>query len=202
MPARAAAARSRSNRGIEMGHIFKLGTRLHARRWRRPSSTRRQPAAGIMGCYGIGASRLLQCVDRGEPRRARHHLAGRASRPTTCTSSASASIAGDSAEQGRGAVRRAARRRPRRPLRRPRASSAGVKFNDADLLGMPVRVTVSPRSLEKGAVEMKLRSGGDAGARPLRRRRRAHPARSSPADERAPCPLDSTSSSSIATASS
>ena len=39
--------------------------------------------------------------------------------------------------------------------------SAGVKFNDADLLGLPVRVTVSPRSLEKGAVEVKRRDGAD-----------------------------------------
>jgi prolyl-tRNA synthetase len=39
-----------------------------------------------------------------------------------------------------------------------RAESPGVKFNDADLLGIPVRVTVSPRSLEKGSVEIKKRS--------------------------------------------
>ena len=39
-----------------------------------------------------------------------------------------------------------------------RAESPGVKFNDADLLGIPVRITVSPRSLEKGSVEVKLRS--------------------------------------------
>ena len=38
-----------------------------------------------------------------------------------------------------------------------RDESPGVKFNDADLLGMPVRVTVSPRTLEKGSVEMKRR---------------------------------------------
>ncbi|HAF66305.1 MAG TPA: proline--tRNA ligase, partial [Clostridiales bacterium UBA9857] len=36
--------------------------------------------------------------------------------------------------------------------------SAGVKFNDADLLGMPIRVTVSKRSLENGGVEVKLRA--------------------------------------------
>jgi prolyl-tRNA synthetase len=39
-----------------------------------------------------------------------------------------------------------------------RTESPGVKFNDADLLGIPVRITVSPRSLEKGSVEVKLRS--------------------------------------------
>jgi prolyl-tRNA synthetase len=40
--------------------------------------------------------------------------------------------------------------------------SAGVKFNDADLLGMPVRVTVSPRSLEAGGAEIKRRIEKDA----------------------------------------
>ena len=43
-----------------------------------------------------------------------------------------------------------------------REESAGVKFNDADLLGLPVRVVVSPRNLKNGEVEVKPRSGGDA----------------------------------------
>jgi prolyl-tRNA synthetase len=38
-----------------------------------------------------------------------------------------------------------------------RSQSPGVKFNDADLLGIPIRVTISPRSLEKGGAEIKLR---------------------------------------------
>ena len=38
-----------------------------------------------------------------------------------------------------------------------RLESPGVKFNDADLLGIPIRVTVSPRTLEKTSVEIKLR---------------------------------------------
>ena len=39
-----------------------------------------------------------------------------------------------------------------------RAESAGVKFNDADLIGLPFRVTVSPRTLEKDSVEFKKRA--------------------------------------------
>jgi len=38
-----------------------------------------------------------------------------------------------------------------------RDESPGVKFNDADLLGIPFRVTISPRTLEKNSVEMKRR---------------------------------------------
>jgi prolyl-tRNA synthetase len=48
-----------------------------------------------------------------------------------------------------------------------RDESAGVKFNDADLLGMPIRVTVSKRSLEAGGVEVKLRAGEESMIVPL-----------------------------------
>ena len=42
-----------------------------------------------------------------------------------------------------------------------RAESAGVKFNDADLIGCPVRLTIGERALMQGGVELKLRMGGD-----------------------------------------
>ena len=38
-----------------------------------------------------------------------------------------------------------------------RTESAGVKFNDADLLGIPVRLTVSPRTVKAGMIEVKRR---------------------------------------------
>ena len=43
-----------------------------------------------------------------------------------------------------------------------RDCAAGIKFADADLMGMPIRVVVSPRTLEQGEAEVKLRKGGDA----------------------------------------
>ncbi len=43
-----------------------------------------------------------------------------------------------------------------------RAESAGVKFNDSDLLGLPIRLVVSPRNLKNNVVEVKLRSEADA----------------------------------------
>ena len=53
------------------------------------------------------------------------------------------------------------------PLLDDRAESAGVKFNDADLIGLPLRITVSERALKQGGVEFKRRSGGDAWIVPL-----------------------------------
>ena len=43
-----------------------------------------------------------------------------------------------------------------------RVASPGVKFNDADLIGIPIRLTVSPRTLGAGGVEMKRRNAKDA----------------------------------------
>ena len=39
-----------------------------------------------------------------------------------------------------------------------RDESPGVKFNDSDLIGLPIRLTISERALEQGGVEMKLRN--------------------------------------------
>ena len=114
----------------------------------------------IMGCYGIGVSRMLQCVievhhdERGIiwPESVTPydvHVVGLGlDRPDVASKAEllynelrNAGL--DVLYDDRGDV------------------SAGVKFNDADLLGLPVRLTVSPRSLEKGAVEMKRRDGAD-----------------------------------------
>jgi prolyl-tRNA synthetase len=43
----------------------------------------------------------------------------------------------------------------------------GVKFNDADLLGMPIRLTVSTRNLKTGVVELKARDADEASTAPL-----------------------------------
>ena len=46
-------------------------------------------------------------------------------------------------------------------------AAAGVKFKDADLIGLPVRLVVSPRNLKDGMVEIKGRTDADAGSVPL-----------------------------------
>src|SRR5205807_6087721 len=48
-----------------------------------------------------------------------------------------------------------------------RAETAGVKFNDADLLGLPLRAVVSKRSLKNGGIELKLRSQKEGRVVPL-----------------------------------
>ncbi len=53
------------------------------------------------------------------------------------------------------------------PLFDDRAESAGVKFMDADLIGLPLRITVSERGMKQGMVEFKLRRGGEVMLVPL-----------------------------------
>ena len=48
-----------------------------------------------------------------------------------------------------------------------RPERAGVKFNDADLIGNPIRVSVSARTLERGEAEIKLRTASEAFFVPL-----------------------------------
>jgi prolyl-tRNA synthetase len=149
-----------SARGIEMGHIFKLGTRYSERMNANFLDAEGVSQPAIMGCYGIGTSRLLQCVieanhdERGIVWPAtvapyQLHLVGLNLERTEIASKAQ-SLYDALCQAGIDVLY------DDRP-----DVTAGVKFNDADLLGLPVRVTVSPRSLEKGAVEVKRRSGTD-----------------------------------------
>ncbi|MGE3985712.1 MAG: proline--tRNA ligase [Dehalococcoidia bacterium] len=147
-------------RGIEMGHIFKLLTV-----WSEKMHATYLDAGGkeqtvIMGCYGIGTSRLLQCVIEAN-RDERGIVWPKSVAPYDLHLVGLGLDRGDTGEKAQ-ALYDALRKAGIDVLFDDRLDpTAGVKFNDADLLGFPVRVTVSPRSLEKGAVEVKLRAGGD-----------------------------------------
>lgn len=152
-------------RGIEVGHVFKLGTKYsHA------MSATFLDEDGIekpivMGCYGIGVGRTVAAAIE------QNHdengiifpiplapfevvvLPLQMHEPEVVT--ASEKIYRELWESGL------------EVLLDDRDLRAGVKFNDADLLGTPVRVTVGMRNLEKGHVEMKLRSEKESSRVPL-----------------------------------
>ncbi|HEY7270519.1 MAG TPA: proline--tRNA ligase [Dehalococcoidia bacterium] len=148
-----------TRRGIEMGHIFKLLTVYSDKMGADYLDADGKKQTAVMGCYGIGTSRLLQCVveanrdERGIVWPASVapydvHLVGLGLDRAEIAEKAER-LYDDLAQSGL------------EVLFDDRTESPGVKFNDADLLGLPVRVTVSPRSLEKDSVEVKLRAGGD-----------------------------------------
>ena len=153
-------------RGQEMGHVFKLGTVYTERLAAQFTDEAGELKPAIMGCYGIGVGRVFAGAieanhdERGIiwPRELAPydvHLVGLGfDKPGVRESAeqvyqqlvdAGLQVLYDDREEG----------------------SAGVKFNDADLLGMPVRVTVSPRSIGNGGAEVKRRTVKDANIVPL-----------------------------------
>ncbi|MFC1979589.1 proline--tRNA ligase [Chloroflexota bacterium] len=144
-----------STRGIEVGHVFKLGTFLSEKLEASFIDANGLSHPIIMGCYGIGLGRLLAAAieqnhdDKGivwPSAIAPYHIylcPLRLENPQVAT--IAEKLYSDLEAEGF------------EVLFDDREESSGVKFNDADLLGIPVRVTISPRTLEKNSIEIKKR---------------------------------------------
>ena len=152
-------------RGMEMGHVFKLGTVYTEKMGATYLDDEGKSHPIVMGCYGIGVGRTLAAVVE-----ANHDERG-IIWPPELTPFDVHLVALNLEKPG---VREAAERlfedlqaRGLRVLYDDREETAGVKFNDADLLGMPWRLTVSPRTLEREAVELKRRTEKDFESVPL-----------------------------------
>ncbi len=142
-------------RGIEVGHIFKLGTFYSDRLDAGYLDDQGQQRPIIMGCYGIGVGRLLAgAIEQNHDDKgiifptpiAPHQVHLVSLKPEDAQVSKASDDLYDLL-QGEGLE----------VLYDDREETAGVKFNDADLLGLPVRLVMSPRNLEQGAVEVKGR---------------------------------------------
>jgi prolyl-tRNA synthetase len=152
--------------GIEVGNIFKLGTKF-------------TDAAGatylgedgvehpiIMGSYGIGVGRNVACIVEA------HHddkgiiwpeeVAPYAAHLVAIGANRDAAVA-ELADR----LHELSIKAGREILYDDRDESPGVKFTDAELLGMPWILTVSPRSLAAGGVEVTERATGERSTRPI-----------------------------------
>jgi prolyl-tRNA synthetase len=154
-----------SKRGIEVGHIFKLGTVYSVKLGANFIDEQGESHPIIMGCYGLGLSRLLaSAVEQNHDDKgiiwpvaiAPYHV-------YLCPLYREGSKVAEVAEKLYADLQAAGIE----VLFDDRSESAGVKFNDADLIGLPFRITVSPRTLEKDGVEFKKRSEKDAVVVPL-----------------------------------
>lgn len=154
-----------SAHGIEVGHIFKLGTSLSEKLGAVSLNRDGMSRPIIMGCYGIGLGRLLAAIiersydDKGII----WPLSVAPYQVYLCSlcldNSEVASIAEDAYQklEGEGIE----------VLYDDRNESAGVKFNDADLLGIPLRLTLSPRTLKGQSIEAKWRTQKEIQLLPL-----------------------------------
>ena len=155
-----------ATRGVEVGHIFKLGTFFSETLGANYLDAEGRNLPITMGCYGIGVGRLLAAAieqnndDRGivfphpiAPYQA--HLVG------LNLSNEDVAEAGGRlyAELNAAGIETLYDDRP--------DAAAGVKFNDADLIGLPVRLVISPRNLNNGVVEVRGRQDEEATTVPL-----------------------------------
>jgi len=154
-----------SAHGIEVGHLFKLGTSFSEKLGAGYIDEQGVSRPIVMGCYGIGVGRLLSAAielshdDKGiiwpKPIAPYHiylcPLYREGSRVSEVAENLYAELEAEGLEV----------------LFDDRQESPGIKFNDADLLGIPVRITVSPRTLEKNSVELKKRAEKESELIPL-----------------------------------
>lgn len=155
-----------AERAIEVGNIFKLGTRYSKALGAEFLDEEGQSHPIQMGSYGIGSGRVTATIVE------QHHDERGIRWPVTVAPYEVSLLwigsADDPAPQeaantiydellGAGVE----------VLYDDRNERAGVKFNDSDLIGNPIRVSVSPRTLERGEAELKLRSASEAFFVPL-----------------------------------
>jgi prolyl-tRNA synthetase len=147
-----------SYRGIEAGHIFILGTKYSAKMGATYLDEAQQKKPIVMGCYGIGVSRLVATAIE------QHHDVEGIKWPISIAPYHVHLVTIGKDE----AVSAAARRlyddlwaKGIEVLWDDRDERPGVKFKDADLVGLPLRVTVGGKSLAAGNIEMKPRSESD-----------------------------------------
>lgn len=142
-------------RGVEVGNIFKLGTRFTQMADATFIDAEGQAKPVIMGSYGIGVGRLLACAAEA------HHDDDGLIWPVSIAPYAVHLVmlpGGEDAAERLYADLQAA---GIDTLYDDRDERAGVKFKDADLIGLPVRLTVGERSLQSGGVELKRRDQKD-----------------------------------------
>jgi prolyl-tRNA synthetase len=144
--------RLRTSRGVEVGNIFKLGTRYSDSLGCKFLDKDGQSKPIIMGSYGIGSGRLLACIAE------EHHDEYGLVWPISVAPYPVHLIALTGGEGAAAQLDARLQAEGIEVLRDDRAETPGVKFMDADLIGIPLRLTVSERSLKQGGVEFKHRA--------------------------------------------
>ncbi len=154
-----------SARGIEVGHVFKLGTFISEKFGASFLDNDGRSRPIVMGCYGIGLGRLLAAIveQSHDDKGIIWPLSVAPYQVYLCPLSLDKSAVAPTSEkiyqklQGKGIE----------VLFDDHDDSPGVKFNDADLLGIPLRLTLSPRTLQSQSVEAKWRTEKEVQLLPL-----------------------------------
>src|SRR3984957_16967404 len=152
-------------KGIEVGHIFKLGYKYSDALELSVLGPDGKPVRPIMGCYGIGVERAIAaCIEV-------HHDDKGIVWPAAVAPFEAVVVV---AQQNDAAVAEAGERAYQALLGAgvdviidDRPDRAGVKFSDAELVGIPFRITIGKRGLASGAAELTDRATGETVVIPL-----------------------------------
>ncbi len=145
-----------TKRGIEIGHVFKLGTRYSESMDAKFPDQDGNLQPIVMGCYGIGVGRILAgAIEQHADNKGIIFPKTIAPYEVILTSLNTDKIQVMETSEN---IYTEMSRTGIEVLWDDRQESAGVKFNDADLLGMPLRVVVSSRNIENNVVEIKIRN--------------------------------------------
>ena len=158
-------------RGIEIGHIFKLGTRYSDSMGANVLDKNGKAVPIVMGCYGIGVSRLLSAILEQFARiyvektpREEYKFSWAINFPKELAPFDIHLVPVNTKDEEAMAVtaelETALRGKGYQVLVDDRNERAGVKFADSDLIGLPVRVTIGKKASE-GIVEVKIRATGE-----------------------------------------
>jgi prolyl-tRNA synthetase len=152
-------------KGIEVGHIFKLGYKYSDAMDITVSGPDGKPVRPIMGCYGIGVERAMAtCVEV-------HHDEKGIVWPVSVAPFEAVVVV---AQQNDASVAEAGERAYQALLDAgvdviidDRPDRAGVKFSDAELVGIPFRITIGKRGVAAGTAELTDRATGETEVVPL-----------------------------------
>jgi len=151
--------------GIEVGQVFKLGTKYSKKLGAKFLDEQGKEQPCLMGCYGIGINRILaSAIEIGHDKDGIIWPISIAPFEVLITS-----VNPDDKQvaQAAGDIYNQLRDKNIEVLLDDRSLRAGVKFKDADLIGIPIRVTVGKKSLADGNVEIKLRRESDRQSIPV-----------------------------------
>ena len=147
-------------KGIEVGQVFKLGTKYSEALQATFLDQNGRPNPMIMGCYGIGVSRTLAAAIE------QYHDENGIIWPRSIAPFEAVIVpinAKDEALMSTSqTIYTALQNVGVDVLLDDRKDRAGVKFKDADLIGYPLRITVSKNTLENNEVEIQIRKSGEA----------------------------------------
>ena len=147
-------------RGIEVGHVFKLGTKYSKALNATYLDADGKEQIIFMGCYGIGVSRTVAaCVEQNHDENGIVFPIPIA--PFHCIVSAINYAKEDPVREACEAIYAQLNEAGVEVMLDDRDERPGVKFKDADLIGIPLRIVVGSKNLAEGKVELKHRRSGE-----------------------------------------